>query len=396
MHKHFGVMHIVVSFLCFGLIAFAVSLPRFGQFENEYAPALSDSAFYHEMAKVFFGQQEHFTEEYVAGASHHYNRPLFPWLAGLLNRVVPALPLRASFSLINILASALIAVLLYVSVKTHMSGWQLAWLPSLLFLTAFPQLNWGYHLLTDTLGLATAMACTLFAVKVIDNTYRPKMFCLQLLCVFALSAVSFLTRETGWFAVITLCWIGARGYKSHSFGWRFRVCCLLAVILLGRLPHQVYESVHGFRTPGLDVASVFSFNPVYWFDVFVKVGVAFHVVWFIMLYLTVQFLRKRFSFIHPTWMTGWTLAACAYSAAAYAHNDITVIGFPMRIAFSVFPVICFYAEAFFEQLADRYRPQFLAALFVIAHLVIGWFGVLLDPGVPGLTVRVILQQTFGF
>jgi len=70
------------AFSVFLLLAALCSIPRFGQRENEYFPAVSDSDLYLEMARVFAGQAQGFTAEWVASQPHHYNRPCFRFLPG--------------------------------------------------------------------------------------------------------------------------------------------------------------------------------------------------------------------------------------------------------------------------------------------------------------------------
>jgi hypothetical protein len=383
-------------FLLFLLVAAVVSFPRFGQFENEHAPHLSDSAFYEEMAQVFMGDSEGFTGEWVSNWPHHFNRPLFPWLAGRVHRFLPGISLRASFSLINLLAAAAIAMMFKQGIEQNVPSWRFSWLPPLLFLTGFPQLNWGYHLLTDTLGLATAMMAFFYVLRTFER--MPSSFLvrlLNLLAVFVFSALSFLTRETGWFAVIGAGWCLLVSLRKRSRSELVWCSGVLLVLILGKIPHSLYEAHFQLSTPTLRPETLFAYNPVYWLDVFVKTGVAFHFAWFPALLAAVRMIVARKGVLPPVWIVGWTLAALAYNAAVYVHNDITFIGYPMRVSFTVFPLIYFYVEAFFEKLSPHKRPHLLAALFVVFNLAVGWLGVLLDPGVPGVTVRVILQDVFG-
>ena len=78
-------------------------------------------------------------------------------------------------------------------------------------------------------------------------------------------------------------------------------------------------------------------------------------------------------------------------AAAYSHNDVTVVGYPMRIVYSLFPVIYFWVEELFESGAIRWRPHLLAVLLCVAQFGIGLLGVYLDPGTPKVTAPLLLQ-----
>ena len=159
-------------FAWFLLVASLCALPRFGQRENEYAPDISDSDFYLDMARTFAGDQATFTPGNAAWQPHHYNRPLVPWLVGHLGKSCLRGNLRATFSLLDILAAAGIALMLKTAIERHRPAWRFTWLPSVLFLTGFPQLNWGYHLLTDTAGLATALLSALYAAWLIQRDQR--------------------------------------------------------------------------------------------------------------------------------------------------------------------------------------------------------------------------------
>jgi hypothetical protein len=79
-------------------------------------------------------------------------------------------------------------------------------------------------------------------------------------------------------------------------------------------------------------------------------------------------------------------------AAAYSYNDVTVVGYPMRIAYSVFPLIYFWVEELFESDAISWRPGLLAALLCVAQVGIGLIGVYLDPGTPKVTAPGLVER----
>jgi hypothetical protein len=385
-------------FTVFVLLASLCALPRFGQRENEYAPGVSDSDLYLEMARVFTGDKEAFTPAYVAWQPHHYNRPLLPWLAGHLAECLPGHNLRAAFSLLNILAAAWMALLLKMALERHAPAWRHTWLPPVLFLTGFPQLNWGYHLLTDTAGLATALTVALYATWLIRRVTGGRPCGWHLPGLLACSSAMFLTRETGWLAVITALWVAGWTWRTASVAGRLRSVAILLVLLAGALPHSLYEHSQGLRTPVLHVASLFRWNPSYWLDVAVKGGVCFHVVWF----LVAGWLWRRWRSRErhgladlPVWMVGWTLGSGLYMAAAYAHNDIAVIGYPMRIVYSLFPLVYYCVEELFESGAVRWRPHLLAAALCLGQFGIGLLGVYLDPGTPKVTAPSLFQADPG-
>ncbi len=379
-------------FIVFLLVATVCALPRFGQRENEYAPSVSDSDLYLEMARVFTGDQAQFTPAYVAWQPHHYNRPLVPWLAGHLGKHLLRGNLRAAFSLLDILAAAGIALMLKQAIERQAPAWRYTWLPSLLFLTGFPQLNWGYHLLTDTAGLATALLTALYAVRLISAEKRGRSLAVSLAGLFVCSSLMFLTRETGWLAVITAVWVAGPVFLRASSGNRVSLGLILLVLLAGKLPHSLYEQAYGLGTPVLHAATLFKWNPAYWLDVAVKAGICFHIVWLAVawrLWLAVRGQRRERP---PFWMVGWGLGCGLYMAAAYSHNDITVIGYPMRIIYSLFPLIYFWVEELFESGAIRWRPHLLAALLCAAQWGVGLTGVYLDPGTPKVTAPALFDS----
>lgn len=379
-------------FIGFLLVAGICSLPRFGQRENEYAPSVSDSDFYLEMARVFTGDQEEFTPAYVAWQPHHFNRPLAPWLAGHLGKNLFRGHLRAAFSLLDILAAALIAMLLKLAIEMQIPAWRFTWLPSVLFLTGFPQLNWGYHILTDTAGLATALLVVFYTVWLIQKNKGGLLFGCHLAGLFICSVAAFLTRETGWLAVITALWVVGLAVRQVPQEGRFRMGLILLVILAGKLPHSVYEYAHTLRTPALHLSAFFEWNPKYWLDVAVKGGICFHIIWLLVAWRMGLWIRKRRGVPPPRWMVGWTFSCGLYMAAAYSANDVTVVGYPMRIVYSMFPLLYFWVEELFESGAIRWRPHLLALLLCVAQLGVGLVGVYLDPGTPKITVPDLMER----
>src|SRR6266536_836310 len=207
------------AFCGFVLLAALCSIPRFGQRENEHYPGVSDSDLYLEMARVFTGDASGFTAEWVAWQPHHYNRPLHSFLAGWLGKCAFGGNLRVAFSVVDILAAATLAWVFWRQVRRYRPEWKLAWLPPVLFLTGFPQLNWGYHILTDTLGLAMAFLTGEFAERIIANASQPQpalRWLGQVSLLFALSSLAFLARETAWLAVVSSAWIIWSRYKQTA------------------------------------------------------------------------------------------------------------------------------------------------------------------------------------
>lgn len=376
-------------FILFLLLAVLCSLPRFGQRENEFSSGVSDSDLYLEMARVFTGDQAGFTPAYVAFGPHHYNRPLVPWLTGYLGKYLLRGDLRAAFSLLNILAAAGMAVLLKSAIERHTPDGRFTWLPSVLFLTGFPQLNWGYHLLTDTAGLATALLAALYAVWLVRRNRSDRVFALSLPGLFVCTALAFLTRETGWLAVIVAIWVAGLACRRASRSERIRLGLVLAVMLAAKWPHSIYEYAHGLSPPVLHVETLFQWNPIYWLDVVIKGGVCFHFIWILAMWQLWRSVHERGIVSWPRWMAGWMLACGLYMAAAYSHNDVTVVGYPMRIVYSLFPLVYYWVQELFESGAIRWRPHLLAVLLCVAQFGIGLTGVYLDLGTPKVTTATL-------
>jgi len=367
------------------------SLPRFGQRENEHVPRLSDSDLYLEMARVFTGDANQFSAGWLAERPHHYNRPLFSFLAGYLGKYVLGGNLRAAFSLINILAATTIALLLMRCIQEHRPTWQMAWLPSVLFLTAFPQLNWGYHILTDTLGLATAFATTAYAAWLVERVGaagRPAIKTVHLLLLWFASSLSFLTRETGWMAPVATGWL-LFARRSHLAPHRLAALLILGLLLLGKLPHSLYARC--YEVTGVPLRSSFGslFDIRYIFDFLVKSGVCFHLAW--VLAAVGFFRRRRDSNPLPPMLVGWMIGGLLYLSAGYFVNNIASIGYPMRMTFVLFPLVYYHAAEFFERMPPQ-RRRASALAFCAVHAAIGLLGVWLDPGHAAITAGGLLKS----
>jgi hypothetical protein len=261
-----------------------------------------------------------------------------------------------------------------------------------LFLAGFPQLNWGYHLLTDTAGIATALLGALYAAYLMSANLHGRFLAGHLGGLFVCAAVAFLTRETGWLTVITAVWVAGPVLLHGTREGRTKACLIVLTLLAGKLPHSFYEHAHHVATPALHVTTLFKWNPKYWFDVAVKGGVCFHIVWLLMGWRLWRAWRNKPLPLPPAWMIGWALGCGLYMAAAYSYNDVTVVGYPMRIAYSVFPLIYFWVEELFESDAISWRPGLLAALLCVAQVGIGLIGVYLDPGTPKVTAPGLVER----
>ena len=343
-------------------------------------PGTSDSDLYVDMARVFTGDAEDFNRIEVGRAPHHYNRPLFPFLAGYVAKYFLRGNLRAGFSIVNIIAATVLAMLFFRVVWNQRRNWSLYWVPPILFLSGFPQLNWGYHLLTDTLGLSTAFAAACLAARLVrvtgDNLWTSHFHrSIELAALFVTSAAAFLTRETAWIAVVTTGWLifsRRAQWKTHWFGFGLIVLALIA----GKVPHSIYA--HLWQVSGVPLRSTLDdlLDPRHMLDFVVKTGVCFNVSWVLALLAII----KRKSDLMPPLVVGWSIAAILYMGAGYVVNNQANIGYPLRMSYSLFPLIFIGAGEFFESFAADRKRLLLAIVFCLVHFGIGLMGVFLDPG----------------
>jgi len=368
--------------LALGLLAIASAYPRFGQRENE-GSELSDSDYYLDMVVVFSGEAPEFDPVYSAPGhpgSKHYARPLLSLLATQL-RAVTGMEARAAFSAIAVAGAWAIAAGLYLLLATARPEMHLVWLPSALFLTGFPQVNWGYHILSDTLGYATAFLAALFAWGVLrwHRAAEPRLWSLgvigALLGLFALQTAAFLTRETGWFTPVIVVGLVAMGRR-----WRSDLpiaAAMMLALLLAKLPHVWYVGAHGLEPLQIPFAPALWFDPLYALDFLVKSFVAFHVAW-VLFFLGL----KRFGLAPvPDLALAWGLAGLLYITAGYTHNSLEGIGYPLRLTYALFPVVYILsAQALASRFVRPARRLSAAVLLVLANAAAAFTGVALDPG----------------
>lgn len=367
----------------FAVLALAASIPRFGQREND-ASLLSDSDYYLDMAAVAAGKAAFdlaWSSPDYFGA-HHYSRPLLPYLAGTLGRVVPV---RAAFSLLDVVAAWGAAFVFFVFLGRAAPRLRHPWLPPALFLTGFPQVDWGYHILTDTVGLATAFGAAVAAWAVLERDDGPPKP-LALLGLFALQSAAFLARETGWMVPIAVGWLLVeRRRRGRAAG---PVVAVVAVLVLAALPHALYLRAMGLRRIHIPLAVSAWVDPGYGLDFAVKSAVAFHLLW----PLAALGLRAPRRPAVPGLLVGWSLAALAYMAAGYAHNSLAGIGYPLRLTWALFPAVLYLAACALERIADARRARTAAVALLAANAAVALAGTLLDRGESGVTVPALLER----
>lgn len=363
----------------FLIIAMIASLPRFGQRENEHQPTVSDSDLYLEMARVFTGDAAGFKREWVAWQPHHYNRPLLPFVAGYLGKYLLGGNLRASFSIINIFSATLVAVLLMHYLRVQRPEWKLHWAPSVLFLTAFPQINWGYHIFTDTTGYGTAMALAVYGDWCLKQSSPARLAGL-----FVLSAMAFLARETAWLAVFA---VAASGLARKDW---LRLALVLAIIVLGKIPHLVYASAFGVTGVPLKTTLAALVNWRYVLDFTIKTGVCFNLSWIPAL----LWLRHRT--VIPPLILGWAIGAVLYMGAGYFVNKIHMIGYPLRLSYALFPLVFFGVAEVFERWFMPDKRTIRMMQFCSLQFAVNMLGVFLDPGRQGIKATDVMQSLRDF
>ena len=208
------------------------------------------------------------------------------------------------------------------------------WLPSALFLTGFPQMNWGYHLLTDTIGYATSFVAAMAAWAILESDRRRL---LDFAGLFVLQSLAFLARETAWMVPIVVGWLLIRGglpRERRGFGLG-----VLATVLLAYLPRVLYAKLVGVTSIALPLAPDVWLDPGYVLDFAVKSAVAFNLLWV----LAAWGSRGGGIRAVPHLIAAWGLAAVAYMAAGYAHNSLAQIGYPLRLTYALFPLVFFLA-----------------------------------------------------
>jgi hypothetical protein len=384
--------------LVFLTVATVCSIPRFGQRENEdLQPPTLDSNCFLDMARVFNGDAPAFDPGLVKVGPHHYNRPLVAFLAGYLGKYVLGGNLRAAFSIIAILSAVGAALLFLQFIRRVQPDWRFYWVPPLLFLTAFPQMDWGYHILSDGLGMSSAFATALFASWVIDKTGQnawslPRWWG-SVAALLALSSLAFLARETACLAVIAGGFALLRRPSRTGHGqWKYVV--ILAALVLGEVPHSIYtRHFHLSGVPlGNSLAVMFDWR--YMSDFAFKTAVCFNLAW---LFCAMDVLCRGRAPV-PNLITGWTIAAVLYMGAGYLANQFETTSYPLRLSYGFFPFIFYRVEGFFER--QRKRGLWLVLCYVAIQYGINLFGVILDGGQGKITVLDFIQKCrahlFGF
>jgi hypothetical protein len=373
-------------FLLFLTVAAVCSIPRFGQRENEPLPRISDSDLYLDMAQVFTGAATGFNSDYVNLWPHHYNRPLLPFVAGHVAPLLPDDSLRAAFSLVDIFAITIAALLLMEGMLLYKPDSRIAWLPSLLLLSGFPQMNWGYHILTDTLGLTTAFIAAGYAAWLVRQSDAPTQWShlrwiASLTLLFMLSSIAFLARETAWLAVITAGWLVFRR-SARTLSVPLHSGLILLVLLLGKLPHMFYA--HHYELTGVPFHSTREtlLDWRYLLDFAVKTAVSFNISW--LLAAAAVFLRPRSRV--PDFIVGWTIGGLAYMGAGYAANTFMLVGYPLRLSYVMFPLVFYLVTDYGERSLAPSRLISAALGFWLVQAAINWAGVMLDSGQGKMTV----------
>ncbi len=367
--------------LILGFVAFVCAIPRFGQRENPLMP-ISDSDVYIQMANSYASGGS-LPEERIA-AIWHYNRPLLSCFGAGIVTVIPGVSVEQAMSVVSVFSAWLVSVLIVMGCQAGRFCQGKAVIAGILFLVGFPQLNWGYHLLTDSLGYAmaaTVFAVFLYAFSMMQSKRIVAAGFFGLLAV-ALQVVAFYARETAWMAPVAAFVITAIvAVKCRKL--LFWMWMLVGLLVLAKLPHSYYTARHGLISAPLHYNPDELFNLRYICDAIIKSGVAFHLAWPVAVFGFYSGGRWRRV---PDWLIGWTAAGLLYAGAGFLHNTLAQ-GYPLRMTYVLAPVV--YAGCLCA--VDRFakvRVQTLVAIgLVFCYAAVSFVGLYLDPGTP--RVRVI-------
>jgi hypothetical protein len=275
--------------------------------------------------------------------------------------------------------------------------WQLAWMPSVLFLSGFPQLNWGYHILSDNLGVATGFAVSCYAAWLVTKAgqsidWGAGRWALHLALLFFSSVLAFLARETGWFAVITLFFLVLIRRDEWRTNW-LKFGLIFLAIVLGKIPHSLYGHYYALWGVPLKSSLGVLFNPEYMLDLAVKTAVCFNVAWLVAALGLFQKGREPV----PDFILAWSIAAVLYLGAGYYNNWIggTGIGFPMRTAYPLFPLVFFGVAAFFERYVPPGKRLPLAIGYCLFQYGMSYLGVTLDSAKGKITTMDVWNTLRG-
>jgi hypothetical protein len=248
-------------------------------------------------------------------------------------------------------------------------------------------MNWGYHILTDTLGVTTAFAASCYAAWLMRGLdegpgWTKSRWGTHLLLLWIVSSLAFLARETGWIAVVcTSTLLLAR--RSHGGPVLLLGSLIVIAVALGKLPHALYAE--RFGTMGLpilpSIATAFDYR--YMLDFSVKTAVSFNLAWV----LAALALKGRPRL--PEVVLGWTVGAVLYMGAAYMVNSFDLVGYPLRMSYSLFPLVLVLAARGLGSLAARGR---LVVGYCLVQFSINLIGVFLDPGQGRIRVTDLLER----
>jgi len=341
------------------------------------------------MAMVFAGEKDNFNPDWQRGKAHHYNRPFFPLLAGFIGHYFLNDDFKSAFSVVNIISAIVIAYILFILILKYYPDIKNPWIPSVLFLTAFPQMDFGYHILTETIGLAFALASCFFLYSFIlrnevnENKEKNSGFHLTdfypgLVFLLVLQVLSFFTRETAWFVFIFFIYIILKRKLYRSGNLRM-VLAIMIVLLLAKIPQTFYANSFDTHIPKFKFVFSALIAPDYIIDSLLKLALTFNIWWiFVIPALFCLYTGKIFR-LHE-FVIGWTLAAIGYIGAGYLHNSLLENGYPLRMFFSLFPVIFILVVQYIEKKYDNPKQLYIFFALIVIHTGIAVAGVLADSG----------------
>jgi hypothetical protein len=197
----------------------------------------------------------------------------------------------------------------------------------------------------------------------------------ELAALFVISALAFLARETAWIAVVTTAWLvfTRRGqWNTHWSGFGF----ILLALIAGKVPHIIYA--HVWQVTGVPLHPTLGdlLDPRHLMDFTIKTAVCFNIAWILAL---AAFIKRKRDPISP-FIVGWTGAAMLYMGAGYLANSQAGIGYPLRMSYSLFPLIFIFAGEFFERFQAGSKRLLSTIGYCLLQYGINLTGVFLDPG----------------
>lgn len=82
--------------------------------------------------------------------------------------------------------------------------------------------------------------------------------------------------------------------------------------------------------------------------------------------------------------------------AGYFANSQAGIGYPLRMSYTLFPLVFLYVTGFFENITPARKRLFFGAGYCALHYGFSLLGVLLDPGRSHFRTTDVIKATKEF